>query len=104
MLDKPSITFMITMPGRLVTIEKIGRKWLTIDRGRRVDKETLYIDSGGYAPQGRCWLSEEDYNQYTALHKTWQTFRDRVVECRYRGPDGMTVEKINQASAILFGE
>ena len=40
-------------PGRLVTIEKVGRKWLTIDIGIRVDKETLYVDSGCYAPGDR---------------------------------------------------
>jgi len=105
---RPGRLVRIEKVGRLVTIEKVGRKWLTIDIGIRVDKETLQVDGKGYASPGQCWLSEEEYTQYNELRNAWQTFRDRIDRYRYRTPNGVpdvvTVEKINQASALLFGE
>lgn len=37
-----------------LTIERVGRRWLTLDNGYRVDRQTLIADGGGYVSPGRC--------------------------------------------------
>lgn len=91
---------------RLITIEKVGRVWMTSSNlGRmRINKKTLCIDGGEYASPGKCWISESDYHQHNELSSAWQDLRYRMENYRYTLPDEITVDKIRQAVSLLFGQ
>lgn len=52
---------------RLLTIEKVGNRWLTLSNGYRADKDTLEADGGNYSSPGRCWLSQQEYDAAVAV-------------------------------------
>ncbi len=84
-----------------VIVEKIGRKWATIDKmADRIDIETLVADGNGYSSPGRCYLSRAEYESKIALDNAWGEFT-KLMRNAYQMPNGMTVEKIAQARAIL---
>ena len=83
-----------------VTILKVGRKWLSCRR-MRVDKDSLNVDGNGYASPGKCWLSKEEYEQYSALNKAWADFRRKVDEQR-QPSKGLSVDDIQGVIQLLF--
>ena len=84
---------------RLVTITKIGRKWLTVGLGLHVDKETLSADGGEYMSPGQCYLSEADYHAKVNLDHQWaQLLRDIP---RYTRPAHITIDQIKQVRCVL---
>lgn len=88
-----------------IAITRIGRKWLQTDCEQyRLDIVTLRADGGNYSPPGRAYLSREDYESSLALYHAWVEFHDKVSERRWRTPTGVTIERIREASRILFGE
>ena len=83
-----------------VEIEKIGRKWATLGRNAgRVDMNTLYLDGQGYTSPGRCYLSEEEWQDAQRAEDVWRRF---VQQINYgRRPRAATVQQIEQAAALL---
>lgn len=92
-----------------VVITAIGRKWLTVKelewtREERVDKEMLIVDGGQYSSPAKCYLSKQHYEDQLALNTAWDAFVELVHNNRIRIPQGGTVEAIEQAKRLLFGE
>ena len=85
--------------GYLVTITKIGRKWLTVGRNLRVDKETLIADGGEYASPGGCYLSEADYYDAKNLDHQWAQLLHDIP--RYTRPAHITIDQIKQVRCVL---
>jgi hypothetical protein len=81
-----------------VTISKVGRKWLYCD-GMRIDKETLVVDGHGYSSPGKCWLSQDEYEQHCLVIKAWDNFK---ILINHRPPRGVSVEDIQEATRLLF--
>lgn len=88
---------------REVTIEKVGRKWLTLSNAYRVSVDDLTIDGGNASSPGRCYLSEQEHRDAVELDEAWRKFGHKVFN-RYVVPDGVTVEMIKQIRVMLFGE
>jgi len=86
-------------PGCEVAITKIGRKWIDLDNGHRVDKHTFYADGRGYSSPGRCYLSREIYEKRVATLKAWRDFSS-TIDPR-NPPDLASLESIAQAMRLL---
>ena len=82
-----------------VTISSVGKKWLTVDNHLRLGIETLIADGGDYAPPGTAYLSQQDYLNLLALQGAWLHLKSLLLS--HRVPEDVTIEKINQAKAIL---
>jgi hypothetical protein len=82
-----------------VTITKVGREWLTLSSGHRVDKHTLIADGKGYSSPGRCYLSREIYEKRVATLKAWRDFSS-TIDPR-NPPDLASLESIAQAMRLL---
>lgn len=85
---------------RFVYIQKVGRKWLQLDNGNRVDIETLTADGAGFVSPGQAYLNQEVYKARVKLQNAWDAVRRRVDDARYVPPD-MTVERISEALTLL---
>ncbi len=87
--------------GREVQITKVGRKWIDINNGQhRIDRETLRIDGRGYSSPGRVWRTKEEYEDHAKTSQLWSSLK-RFVYDNHQIPQGVTKEKILQASALL---
>lgn len=82
------------------TIEKVGRKWISIGGRYRFDPETMNIDGGDYMSPGSVYLSKEEWQREQEISSAWKDFRMKVYDQRSI-PADLTVEKINQAIELL---
>ena len=85
---------------REVTVEKVGRVWLTLSNGHRVDKVTLKADAGGFVSPGTCWLRKEAYEHCVRLELAWGSLQRKVRET-WSIPDDVTLEDIKAAAMYL---
>ena len=83
---------------RIVTVEKVGRKWARLDNGRRIDVTNLYADCSvpGF---GRCYLSEADVLREEQLWAAWRALRDALSRRPF--DRGISLDAIRQAAALL---
>lgn len=81
-------------PERYVEIIKVGRKWLSLTGGFRVNKETLVGDCA------RCYLSKEDLEHRAWVHANWLRMR-RMIEVHCQPPDGVSVEDMDRVLELL---
>ena len=80
-----------------ITIEKVGRKWLTMDYGARVDKETLEVDGGQYSSPAKCYLTKCEYTNKIKKDAIWIKV---VGRWPYNTPD-ISLEKMVRIAEIL---
>jgi hypothetical protein len=85
---------------REVTVEKVGRVWLTLSNRHRVDKTTLVADAGAWVSPGTCWLSKEAYEHCARLRRAWTVLRCEVSN-RGNIPNDVTLEDIKAAAMYL---
>lgn len=86
-------------PSREVTVEKVGRKWVQLSSGMRVERGQCDCDGAGYASPGTLWRSREAYERYLALRGQWIKL---IQDLRWkRVPYDMTLERIEQARKLL---
>lgn len=85
---------------RFVRVVKVGRKWATLETGRRVDFATGTVDGGGYNSPGRCWTSREAYEADRERERRWSRFRD-LTSRLWSPPAGVSMEQINQVFDLL---
>ncbi len=78
--------------GSATKITKVGRKWLELSNGRRACVKSLET---GY---DQCYLTRADYEKERELFRAWQEL-DGLIE--RRPPEGVTLDKINQARKLL---
>jgi hypothetical protein len=83
-----------------VSIVKVGRVWLTLSNGHRVDKKTMVTYSGEYVSPGSCWPSKEHFEQHLRLSRMWTYFRSAVSNtCTI--PKNVTRENIKEAASLI---
>ena len=85
---------------REVTVEKVGRVWLTLSNGHRVDKVTFKADAGEWTSPGTCWLSKDAYEHCARLLRAWTVLRCEVSN-RWVIPNDVTLEDIKAAAMYL---
>ena len=84
--------------GEMVTVTKIGRRWMELNNRHRVDRNTLIADGGQYSPPGRCFLSRAEREAERARDAEWMLLRHKMSR---RAPDGVTAEHIAHATRLL---
>jgi hypothetical protein len=86
-------------------VTKVGSKWAELTSVRdRIDVKTLKAEAAltGLSA-GKCYLSQADHEADLLLRARWSEF-SKKVEDKWQPPEGMTVERIEQAQQILFPE
>ena len=84
-------------------VGKVGRKWITLDTGDRVDLDTLEINDGNYTSPGRCYLSQEHYDRKKRRASAWSGLKFFVRDYD-RPPSHLTTEAIERVLGELRGE
>lgn len=84
-----------------VTIQSIGRKWAKAGYVGNVDINTLEVDGGKYSSPGKCYLSQKEYDNYVLIRSAWAELARKIP--MYSLPEGMTQEKIDAISKLIFG-
>lgn len=84
--------------GEAVTITKIGRKWLELSNGFRVDKMRLVADGRGYSSPGTAYVSREDRESQIRLQAAWHNLRRRMES---HPGEGVTAERVAEAARLL---
>jgi len=92
-----------TRDGYATIVTKVGKRWIYFDNGRSRCDLNGVIDGGDYSSPGTCYPSKEFFDAECVLKAEWDTFRTKVDRTR-SVPNGVTVEQIQQASRLLFGE
>ena len=84
--------------GETVTITKVGRKWMELSNGHRVDKVRLVADGREYSSPGTAYVSRADREAQVRLLDAWRTLRVRM---EVMPGDGVTTERIAEAARLL---
>jgi hypothetical protein len=80
-------------------ITKIGRKWLSLENGYRVDRETLAADGAGYVSPGRAYVTREEYEAKLALENEWEGLC-KVIRSSY-SPTTSNIQAVREAKRLL---
>ena len=83
-----------------VTVEKVGRKWATLDNGHKIDVITLRADGGGYCSPGTCFESKEEWEADVARQRAWSEFRS-LVDRTYTTPEKLATHQIEEWVGVL---
>ena len=75
-----------------VTIEKVGRLYLTLSNRLRADKHTLYTDYSS-----KCYLSKEEHDNETAFGVALSELKRRVSDLREHNTDMACLKAANEA-------
>lgn len=81
-----------------VTVLKVGRKWLNLSNGHRIDRDTFVADSGNFSSPGRCYNSAAVYEAERGADLAWS---ELVRELRYSRKPKVTEVAVRQAAALL---
>lgn len=81
----PADSRFVASQSRSVRVEKIGRKWASLNTQYRIDINTLWADGGQYSSPGRCWLSRDAWLAEQRRHALWDRLWNLVD--RYRVTD-----------------
>lgn len=82
-----------------VEIANVGRKYLTLTNKNRVDKDTLIISN-----IGACYLSEDAYRASIATEEAWKELLKRLEPHRWKAPDGISFDEIEQVGKLIFSD
>jgi hypothetical protein len=85
-----------------VTVDKVGRKWLSLSNMERVDAESLIADGKGYNSPGAAYHSREAWEMANQLRDAWGRFQ-ALARKHWAVPDGVTINQIDNACRSLFG-
>lgn len=86
-----------------VTVTRVGRKWVELDSGRRVEIGKTHVDGGNYSSPGSLYESKEVYEASEALKEAWWELKRKMDNIRAT-PSHMTLEKISQIEKIVFNK
>lgn len=59
-------------------IEKIGRKWVYLTNGYRIEPDTLWADGGQYSTPGRCMASKELHDDEVEATRVLRIVRELI--------------------------
>ena len=96
---QPSSSHRHNFSGHTVTVTTVGRKWVQLSDGHRVEMGQVSVDGGQYSSPGRLWPSKEACEAYRELCISWEDFSSRVS--RGAPPEGLTLDQLKQARALL---
>ena len=82
---------------RMVKVEKVGRLWLELSNGHKVDKIRLVAYSKCYGPPGRCYLDRAARELQVAAQRDWGKLRSGM----HTLPAGVSAADICKAAALL---
>lgn len=87
---------------KIVTITKVGRKFLTVklvSREYRVYIDTLIVDGNGYNSPGRCYLSKEEYDKQKYHKDLWESIKHKFDT--YNLPNWATVDNLSKIKELI---
>lgn len=85
-----------------VTVEKVGRKWVQLSGGHRVEIGSRHLERGINGQlAGTLYLTREEHEQAVALQREWAEFKKSLGDARKGPPTGVTREKIAEAIRVL---
>lgn len=89
-----------------VTVAAVGRKWVTFRDGSITQRFALtdarmVVDCGQHLSPGRCYIDKDAYETEQAMDRRWNELVKWVDRHKWGPPAGMTVERIDQAIAVL---
>lgn len=85
-----------------VTIAKVGRKYATLLGMRddiRMDMETMILEMKDFGSYGKCYFSEEDFIQESALMSARNNLNKDIRG--YNCPANFTMEDIQKVRKVL---
>lgn len=85
-----------------VTVTGVGRKWVYLSNGERIDSLTWHADARGYASNGRVWLSEADWRAQCERQQAWRALR-KAVDQLWHAPAGLSTDEIEQMTEKVSG-
>jgi hypothetical protein len=59
-------------------VEKVGRKWATLDNRQRIEIETGMADGGEYSSPGFAYVSEDEYRTHVRIEKKRRQLIDAI--------------------------
>ena len=88
----------------VVTIEKVGRKWITVSPSYmpRIDRFTMRADGAGYSSPGRCYDSREAYTNYLDRQLVWSEIV-KVVRKPHEAPPYLSLASLQTIMRMLEG-
>lgn len=87
-------------PNMFLTVEKVGRKWITFDCGNRAEIGSDRLDGLGCSSTGRIYETHQDYIDEKSITKMRGDIRCKF-QWAYKKIDP---EKVKAIYKILFGE
>lgn len=82
-----------------IGVVTVGRKWIHLQGGYRLEIGKRELDGGEYSSPGRVYFSREQYDSETAAERTWRAFRDATVS--HWSPPRMNQQVIRDAAELL---
>lgn len=61
-----------------VKVQKVGRKWATLDNRVRIEIESGVADGGEYSSPGAAYLSKDDYLSEVRVEKKRRKLSDEI--------------------------
>jgi len=78
-------------------VEKVGRQYVTLDDGRRFDRDRRASHSGDW-PAAKLWRSAAEWEQHVEATAELSRLRNALG---YAAQPGVTAEVVRQAAALL---
>lgn len=94
----PSIYSHVKNPYE-VTVERIGKKWITLSNGFRCDKFGE-VDGNGYCSPGTLYPNHEAYSQEKAKENVWKMIKNQI-QYNYQVPDNLTIQDLVEIAGKL---
>ena len=86
---------------REVHVSAVGRKWIGLNIGKRIDPQTMLVDSEGGFGRGYCWFKKEDWEESQAIARAWLDI-SKFVRDRPENPDcGYTLDQLAAIRSAL---
>lgn len=79
-------------------VVRVGRKWIYLSIGLRMEKSTMLLDGGGCSTPGRCYMTEQDYLDEVSRHSLWSKLRSGLTRT---APSSVSNDDIKAAMKLL---
>lgn len=83
---------------RVVTVEKVSSKWITLEGGLRMLGATMEIEDDYWS--GRCYFSHEEWKSDKALKAAWSSLPFQISRS-LTPPPNVSLADIKAAAAML---
>ena len=83
-----------------VTVKSVGRKWVALSNGTRVEKGKVDCDGRGYVSPGRLYASQETYLTWLGRQQRYRGIMSRI-ERTYQVPGYMSDQDLTDLERIF---